>query len=90
MDAFLFIAAVLCMIAMAAIAHIVCKHAKLKALVTGIALQTMKGTDAIFGSIDDSKICTCKSQWYMIGALTLMSHRSYIFHFGNYKKMQNM
>ena len=48
-DIFLFIAAILSMIAMPAIVHIVCKHAK--ALVTGIAFHPIKGTDAIFGSI---------------------------------------
>ena len=70
---FLFIAAILSMIATATIMHIVCKHAKLKALVTGIAFQPIKGTDVIFSSINDSEDCTCKAQWYTIGALTLMS-----------------
>ena len=36
---FLFIAAILSMIATAAIVCIICKHAKLKALLTGIAFQ---------------------------------------------------
>ena len=71
-DIFLFIAAILSMIAMAAIVHIVCKHSKLKALVTGIAFQPIKGTYVIFGRINNSENCTCKAQWYMIGALTLM------------------
>ena len=72
MDIFLLIAGILSMIAMSAIVHIVCKYAKLKALVTGIAFQPIKGTDVIFGSINDSENCTCKAQWYMIGTLTLM------------------
>ena len=45
MDIFLFIAALLAafiFIATAAIVHIVCKHAKLKALITGIAFQPIK------------------------------------------------
>ena len=42
MDIFLFIAAISFMMAMAAIVHIVCKHAKMKALVTGIAFQSIK------------------------------------------------
>ena len=41
MDIFLFIAAILSMRATAAIAHIMCKH--LKALITGIAFQPIKG-----------------------------------------------
>ena len=42
MDISLFIAAILSMIATAAIVHIMCKHAKLKALVTGITFQPIK------------------------------------------------
>ena len=60
------------MIVTAAIVHIVCKHAILKALVTGIAFQPIKGTDAIFSSINDIEDCTCKAQWYTIAALMLM------------------
>ena len=48
------------------------KHAKLKALVTGIAFQSIKGTEAIFSSINDSKNCTYKAKWYRIAALALM------------------
>ena len=60
------------MIATAAIVHIMCKHAKLKTLVTDIAFQPIRGTDAIFGSINNCENSTCKTQWHMIGALTLM------------------
>ena len=38
MDIFLFVTAILSMIATAAIVHLVCKHSKLKALLTGIAV----------------------------------------------------
>ena len=44
MDIFLFIAAILSMIATAAIVYIVCKHVKLKALITDIAFQPIKQT----------------------------------------------
>ena len=81
----LFIAAILSMIAIAAIMYIVCKHAKLKALVTGIAFQPIKGTDAIFGSINNSENCTCKAMGHH-RSINIDDHRSYIFHFGNYKK----
>ena len=60
------------MIATAVIVHVICKHAKLKSLVTGIVFQTIKGTDAIFSSISDSENCTCKVQWYTIVAMRLM------------------
>ena len=39
MDTFLFIATILSMIATAAIVHIICKHAQLKALLMGITFQ---------------------------------------------------
>ena len=49
-----------------------CKHVKLKALLTGIAFQPLRGTDAIFGSINENGNYTCKEQWYTIAALALM------------------
>ena len=55
MDVFLFIAAILSMIATAAIVHIMCKHAKLKVLLTGIAFQPIRETGAIFGSNNENK-----------------------------------
>ena len=58
MDIFLFIAAILSIIVTAAIVCIMCKHVKLKSLVTGIAFQPIKGTDVIFCSINNSKNCT--------------------------------
>ena len=65
MDIFLFIASILSMIATASIVHMMCKHTKLKTLVTGIAFQPIKGTDAIFGSISNSENSICNAQWYM-------------------------
>ena len=58
MDVFLFIAAILSMIATAAIVHIVCTHAKLKALITSIAFQPMKQTEGIFGNGKEQHNCT--------------------------------
>ena len=58
------------MIATAAIIHLVCRHTKLKALLTGITFQPVKQTEAIF---DKGKIQqNCTIQWYTIAALTLM------------------
>ena len=72
MDVFLFIATILSMIATAAIVHIMCKHAKLKALLTGIAFQPIRETDAIFGSNNENEHCNCNTQWYTIAALASM------------------
>ena len=72
MDIFLFIATILSMIATAAIVHIICKHAQLKALLTGIAFQPVKQSEAIFGSNDENEYCKCTAQWYKIAALASM------------------
>ena len=61
MDISLFMEAILSMIATAAVVHMVCKHAKLKALVTDIAFQPIK-EHAIFCSVNNSEICICKAQ----------------------------
>ena len=90
MDIFLFIAAILSMIGTAAIVHIMCKHAKLKGLVTGIAFEPIQGTYAIFSSINKSEEYTHKAQWYIIVALTLMIMGHTFFYFCHYKKMQNI
>ena len=45
MDIFLFIAAIISMLAIIAIIHIVCKHVKLNTLLTGIAFQPIKQTE---------------------------------------------
>ena len=71
MDVFLFIASILSMMATAAIIHLICKHTKLKALLTGIAFQPVKQTEAIFGIGKEQQ--NCATQWYTIAALTLMN-----------------
>ena len=70
MDVFLFIAAILSMIATMAIIHLVCRHTKLKALLTGIAFQPVKQTEVIFGNGKEQQ--NHAMQWYTIAALTLM------------------
>ena len=70
MDIFLFVSAILSMIATAVIVHLVCRHTKLKALLTGIAFQLVKQTEALFDHDQMQKHCTV--QWYTIVALTLI------------------
>ena len=70
MDVFLFIAAILSMIATAAILCIICKHARLKALLTGIVFQPIRETDVIFGI--ENEHCKYATQWYTIAALASM------------------
>ena len=46
-DIFLFVSAIVSMLAVIAIIHIVCRHVKLKALLTGIAFQPVKQAEAV-------------------------------------------
>ena len=68
MDIFLFIAAIISMIATAAIIHLVCKDTKMKAFIMGITFQPIKQTEAIFGTGKEQHTCT--AQWYTIAMLT--------------------
>ena len=71
MNVFLFIATILSIIATAVIVCSVCKHSKLKALLSGIAFQPVEQTDAIVGNENEN--CKCTAQWYTIAALASMS-----------------
>ena len=68
-DIFLFVAAILSMLATTVIVHLVCKQTKLKALLTEIAFQPVKQIEAIF---DDQMQKHCTAQWYTIAVLNLM------------------
>ena len=69
-DIFLFVAAIVSMLAVIAIIHIVCRHAKLKALLTGIAFQPVKQAEAVVAQ-QMKEFCT--AQWYAIAALTVLT-----------------
>ena len=69
-DIFLFTAAIISMLAVIAIIHITCRHAKLKTLLTGIAFQPVKQAEAVVAN-QTKEYCT--AQWYAIAALTMMT-----------------
>ena len=58
------------MLAVIAIIHITCRHAKLKTLLTGIAFQPEKQAEAV---INNQTKEYCTAQWYAIAALTMMT-----------------
>ena len=68
-DIFLFTAAIISMLVVEGIIHIICRHAKLKALSTGIAFHPVKQTEAV---VTNQIKQHCTAQWYAIAALTLM------------------
>ena len=45
-------------------------QAKLKALVTNITMQCIKGVEATNMS---DMLCTCKTQWYIMGMLIIIT-----------------
>ena len=69
-DIFLFLVAIISMLAVIAIIHIVCRHVKLKALLTGIAFQPVKQAEAV--ALHQTKEY-CTAQWYATAALTMMT-----------------
>ena len=69
-DIFVFTAAINSMLAVVAIIHIVCRHAKLKALLTGIAFQPVKQAEAV---VTNQIKQHCTAQWYAIAVLTMMT-----------------
>ena len=69
-DIFLFVPAIVSMLAVIAIVHIVCRHTKLKALLTGIAFQPVKQAETVVAQ-QMKEFCT--AQWYAIAALIVLT-----------------
>ena len=69
-DIFLFAAAIISMLTVVAIIHLVCRHSKLKALLTGIAFQPVNQAEAVVTK-QAKEFCT--AQWYAIAALTVLT-----------------
>ena len=70
----MFVTAIILLVATMIVMYILCKHMKLKSLVTSLALQQIKvGVVAKLEHIcivQDIE-CTCKIQWYTIVRLSL-------------------
>ena len=61
-DIFLFVTSLISLVVTAIVSYIVCKHAKLKSLVTSFTLQQIKGMDMVLKQdmINDIH-CTCET-----------------------------
>ena len=68
-DIFLFVTTIISMLAVMAIIHLVCRHAKLKALLTGIAFQPVNKAEAVTKQVKE----LCTAEWYTIAALTVLT-----------------
>ena len=69
-DILLFTAATVTMIITLVIIYIMYRQSKLKVLVTNIAMQHIKGVEAT--DMNDM-LCTCKTQWYIMGILIIIT-----------------
>ena len=76
-DIFLFSAAIISMLTIVAIIHLVCRHSKLKALLTGIAFQTVNQAEA---AVTKQAKESCTAQWYTIAAINHVDSITYCIH----------
>ena len=70
-DIFLFVTALISLIIATVVISVACKYAKLKALVTSITLQHIKGAEAIDQDRFKDVHCTCQMQWDTIAMIPL-------------------
>ena len=66
-DVLIFTAALITLIIMLIIIYVLYGQSKLKALVTNIAMQRIKAVDM------NGMLCTCKTQWYIMGMLIIIT-----------------
>ena len=66
----IFTAALITLIIMLVIIYVLYRQSKLKALVTNIAMQRIKAVEA--ADVSDI-LCTCKTQWYIMGMLIIIT-----------------
>ena len=77
-DIFLFAATIISMLTIVAIIHLVCRHSKLKALLTGIAFQPVNQAEAVVTK-QAKEFCT--AQWYAITDLNRVDNIAYCITF---------
>ena len=72
---FLFVIAIILLVVTTIVMYILCKHMKVKSLVTSLALQQIKEVGMVAKqehvSLAQDIECTCKIQWYTIVMLSL-------------------
>ena len=91
-DVFLFVTAIILSLVTSIFLFIMCKHTKLKSLVTSLALQQLREMDAVtkqeyISAIHDIE-CTCKIQWYKICMLIISILGIVVFVILNVRKLK--
>ena len=69
-DVLIFTAALITLIITLIIIYVLYRQSKLKALVTNIAMQRIKAVEA---ADMNGMLCTCKTQWYIMGMLIIIT-----------------
>ena len=69
-DVLIFTAALITLINALIVIYVLYRQSKLKALVTNIAMQRIKAVEA---ADMNSMLCTCKTQWYIMGMLIIIT-----------------
>ena len=69
-DLLLFMAALVILMITLVTIYIMYRQSKLKALVANIVMQCLKGVEAT--NVTDM-LCTCKTQWYIMGMLIIIT-----------------
>ena len=70
-DVLIFTVVLITLIITLIIIYILYRQSKLKALVTNIAMQRIKAVEAADMS---DMLCTCKTQWYIMGMLIIITN----------------
>ena len=91
-DVFLFVTPIISLVVTSIVLYIICKHAKLKSLITNLPLQQVREVDMVtkqehVSVIHDTE-CTCKIQWYTISMLSLSILGIIIFIIINARKLK--
>ena len=91
-DVFLFVTAIISLLVTSIVLFMICKHTKLKSLVTSLALQPFRKVNAITKqehvSIMHDIECTCKIQWYTICMLIISILGIIVFVILNVRKLK--
>ena len=69
-DVFIFAATLITLIIALIVIYVLYGQSKLKALVTNIAMQRIKAVEA---ADMNNMLCTCKTQWYIMGMLIIIT-----------------
>ena len=78
-DVFLFTAAIISLLVITLVIYLLCKHEKLRMLVTSPALQKVREVGTVTTQEDGTTACTCKIQFYIILALSILIFSLVIF-----------